>query len=285
MSEPSRASSRRALAAGAVAALAVAGAGYLVGRQSAPTPEPPLRPVAAPVAAPTSRPALPRPVPPLGRADLLAAARAAADALAAGRPVPGEIGELIGRRFELRLSFGCGGPAADDTASGWQYNPDQQTLRVRAAPARLDPGAWLNAPAGEAELVEAFWIDRPWTSSEACPPVEPVQPTTSPERTLAIAQFHGRDQPRSVRRQDESFEAVERVVPGQLNLAAGLRLRLSGRVVAAPGSAGPALCRSPGPAARPVCLLAVSLDSVAIENPADGAELATWDVSSPRASE
>jgi hypothetical protein len=78
------------------------------------------------------------------------------------------------------------------------------------------------------------------------------------------------------RRDGKAYEAVESVAPDALDLSRGLRLRLRGKLARAPG-AGPVLCRAPG-GARPVCILSATFDEVAIENPATGATLATWDV-------
>lgn len=313
MVEPSRRTSRLALAGGLVAAAALAGAGFMLGRNTSPRPEP--IPAPAPLPAP---PPIAAPIPvvaPLGRADLLAAAREAADAAAAGRAVSAEVLALDGRRFELRLPFGCSGPAAEGAPLGWRYDERGRTLRVRAAPVRWPATAWLPPLAAESvEVVEGFWIERPWTTAETCPPrfeaeptpapppspapplrAEPVAPNTTPvpaqtplaptpDQTLAVAQFHAADASRIGRRDGEAFEAVERIAPDQLHLSQGLRLRLTGRIAAAPGD-GPVLCRAPAPDRRPVCLVSVSFDQVAIENPATGGTLATWDVSQRRSPE
>ena len=282
MSEPSRASLRRALAAGAVAALVVGSAGFALGRYTAsPRGHEPAPPAAPIIALPP--PALPTPTPPLGRGDLLAAARAAVSAFAASGPSPAGVAELVGRRFELRLPFGCDGPAPADTALGWRYDPDRGILRVRAVPAHLDPTVWRPGEESGVDAIEAFWIARPWTESEVCPPAGASAPTAVAEHTLGIAQFHRADDPRAVRGEGDGFEAMLRVAPEALDLSRGLRLRLTGRVASVPGAAGPFLCRAPNPAERPVCLLAVSLDRVAVENPSVDAPLATWDVAAPRA--
>lgn len=273
MVEPSRRNSRVALAGGVTAAVALAGAGFMAGRATHPP---------AAVATPTPQPsAWPSPVvaePPapkqtLGRADLLAIARAAADAFASGQPAPSDLAALAGRRFDVRLPFGCHGPADPAAPLGWTYDADAGTLRVRATPARLVPAEWP----GAAEVIEGFWIDQPWRSAEGCAAASPA--AAPPERTLALAAFHGPDDSRVGRRDGEPFAAVEKVAPDALDLAQGLRLRLTGRLVAAPGGTAPAVCRAPPGGGRPVCLLTVALDAVAVENPASGVTLATWSVS------
>ena len=273
MVEPSRSSSRRALAATVAAALGLAGAGFVAGRATrAPTPV--TTPTPEPSAVPTPIVAeTPAPAQALGRADLIAAARAAADASASGLPLPADLTALTGRRFDLRLPFGCNGAAAPADALGWTFDKEAQTLRVRATPASFAPADWAAA----AELVEGFWIEQPWRSVESCQASEAAAAPS--ERTLALAEVHGGDDSRVGRRDGEPFETVAKTAPDALDASQGLRLRLTGRLVAAPGSEAPVLCRATPAGSRPVCLLTVAFDEVAVENPATAATLATWSAS------
>src|SRR3546814_4442581 len=67
--------------------------------------------------------------------------------------------------------------------------------------------------------------------------------------------------------------------PDAFDVSQGLRLRLRGRVDRVPG-AGAVRCIQPaGSEQRPICVVAISLDEVLIENTATGAVLATWSVS------
>ena len=81
---------------------------------------------------------------------------------------------LAGRSFTIRTPFGC----APDRA---KPSPGLagRTLRAKghAAELSLTPADWTQSPlvaaAVEAKVwdaVEGYWIDRPWLSSEACPP-------------------------------------------------------------------------------------------------------------------
>lgn len=282
MVEPSRPRSRLALAGGIAVAIAVAGLGFVIGRNTSPRPTivaPAPIPISTPTPAP--EPSVTVTTPSLGRPDLLAVARGAADAFAAGRQVPPDVTTLAGRRFELRLPFGCDGPAPDEAPLGWRYDDRAETLRVRVTPVRFDTG-WLAPEIAEGvDAVEGFWIDRPWTASEACPPKRPAVAARAaqPERTVALVQFHGVEQSRAGRRDGDAYEAVEKVAPDGLAFGQGFRIRLSGRIGTVPGSASPVLCRAAEtPDARPVCLVAVLLDQVAIENPATGATVAIWEV-------
>src|SRR5690606_24736044 len=104
-------------------------------------------------------------------------------------------------------------------------------------------------------------------------PPAPVPPR--PVRTLAIGQVYTTESPRAGRRGGEPFEAVARMAAGELDVSQGFRLRISGRLAKA-GGAAPVICRQANPASRPTCLLTVTLNEVAIENPATGVTLATW---------
>ena len=282
MDEPSPRSSRLALAGALAAALVVGGAGFLLGRAS-------IQP--APVAPPPSPPSAPAPAPPppvpgvLGRSDLLALAAAAADAEAGGGKSRPAIAAADGRRFELRLPFGCDGPAGEGGTGKmrWHYDEKAEALRVHVAPLSWTAREWFPSDGGRhVEAVEGFWLTRPWTSSETCPaggdrsiPIG-VDPVTLPGQTLALGQIFRSGSARRGRRDGEAYEAVIRVAEKNLDVSQGLRVRLTGRIARA-GDAGPVLCRQPaGPDQRPICLIAVELDEVAIENPATGRTLATW---------
>jgi hypothetical protein len=229
----------------------------------------------------------------LGRADLLALVGAAADAAAAGRDPGPEIAQADGRRFELQLPFGCSGPSEDAAAAmRWHYDPKAQALRIF-----VDPVAWTAQdwwPAGEAdgvEGIEGFWIARPWTSSEGCPrggdrpAAAGTEPVTLPGQTLAVGQIFLAEGGRGGRRDGKPYEAVVQVAEGDLNASQGFRVRMSGRV-ARTGGLGPVRCRQPaGPEQRPICLVSVVMDEVAVENPASGETLATWSVGTGKTTE
>ena len=229
---------------------------------------------------------LPAVEPPLGRAELIAAAASAADAFAAGRPLPESATGLAGREFDLRLPFGCpGAPQLGAGALVARYDEEAQALRVRAEPVRWSPEEWLPSPVPEAapaaEGIEGFWISRPWTSAETCPPAPAAgdaSPPPASEQTLGLAQIFTADTSRVGRRDGKAYETVESAAPGTLDLNQGLRLRLRGKLTRAP-QGGPILCRAPS-ATRPVCLIFMELDEVAVELSSTGANVATWDVSS-----
>lgn len=263
--------------------MVVGGAGFLLGRATTDRPQ---IVVAPPVAAPASRPqpeSTLRAV--LDRSDLIALAAAAADVAGSGGDPRPEIAQAGGRRFELRLPFGCDGPSSEDSeaAMRWHYDAETETLRLHVEPVTWTGGDWW--PGGAAtniESIKGFWIARPWTASEACPvagdravPVG-AEPVMLPGQTLALGQLFFSEGRRSTRRDDRPYKTAIRIPESDLDASAGFRLRVSGRIARTRG-AGPVRCRQPaGPEQRPICLVSVVIDEVAIENPAKDETLATW---------
>lgn len=284
MEEPSLHSSRIALAGGLAAALVVGGAGFLLGRGTTERTPPVVAPT--PVAKPSPEP---EPEPSrgiLGRADLIALAATAADTAAGGRDPATERGVIEGRRFELRLPFGCNGPASEDSGATmrWRYDAADEALRVHVAPVAWTAEDWWSHDApSDIDAIEGFWITRPWTSSEACPSggdrpaAVGAEPVTLPGQTLAIGRIFSAEGARGGRRDGEAYSAVVRIPEDELDASDGFRLRVRGRIARTPD--GPVRCRQPaGAEQRPICLIGVVMDEVAIENPANGETLATWSV-------
>ncbi len=218
-----------------------------------------------------------------GRPELIAAFARAADAAAAGRPLPDANRQLVGRTFSLRLPFGCNGPMNMTHLpwAGWTYDPRKQTLKLTATPERWSEAAWVRTIAGGMpyEAVEGFWIQRPWTSSEDCPvgsaagaeavAAEPVRPT------VGIAQFFAPDAPRTFQRGTRAYSHTIRVPGAEALKERGYRLSLGGRVTGfADGQ--PIHCWNEAPDLRPVCLMAVELARVAFEDSPAGEVLVEW---------
>jgi hypothetical protein len=219
-------------------------------------------------------PAPPAPVPPLGRAGLLAAASAAADATAAGQPLPEQNRALIGRSFEIRLPFGCTGPMAQPAAqwAGWTYDPAAGSLKLVASNQFAELPPWLASVTGDQPIdaAEGFWIERPWTSSEACPTGGAAD---TARQTLGIVQFFAPDAPRTIQRRTRPYTATIRseAPPGE---GITYRLALSGRVVGF-ADRQPIRCWNEADHLPPVCLIAVEISRTAFEN-ADGDILSEW---------
>lgn len=300
MEEPSLRTSKLALAGGLAAILLVGGGGFLLGRGTTQRETIVAPPVPVVAKLPQATPPTPDETPEEGRgvltrSDLIALAAAAADAASGGRPATPQIA-ANGRRFEVRLPFGCGGPAEQGSAAPmlWRYDRDEEVLRVSVSPTVWTPADWATsaermggAEPLAAEAVEGFWIARSWSSAEACPAVtaQPqvtgTEPVTLPGQTLALAQFFAADT-RQDRRADRPFQTSKRIAAADFDAGQGLRLRLSGRIDTLSGR-GPVLCRQPGgPEQRPICVIAVTIGEVGIEL-ATGETLATWNLDRPNA--
>ena len=305
MDEPEFRTSRIAIALGFLAAVAVGGGGFLLGRTTAPRPVP----VEAAPPPQTVLPPTPAESPLLGRADFLALAAKAADAFAAGTPLPADVAGAAGRRFDLVMPLGCAPtPAEQPGKTSWSDDAARGRLRITIPPAVWSGADW--APGTEGiESVEGFWIARPWTNSTACPPPLPPlipaapaapeseggappakQPPASPEatsdtpvtpaaqtdETVAVAQFFTASGSSGIRRAGRPYSIVSRIPPDKFDASRGFRLRLTGRIDKVPGG-GPVQCVQPrGRNTAPACVIATVLDEVRVENPATGTILATW---------
>jgi hypothetical protein len=227
----------------------------------------------APAPAPTTVPLAPPP--PLGRADLLAAVAQAASAAAAGAPAPEAATGLAGRRFSLRLPFGCAGPQSDAWA-GFEYDAGRETLRLSARPETWTDQPWVRTLVATdgTEAIEGFWIRRPWMLMEGCPAVAPLADAAQGDETLGLVQVFDADGSRLARRSGRAYQATEKMSaeprPGQ----GGFRLALEGRV-AATELRGPIRCLAASADQRPVCLVMVEIDRVAFED-ASGRRIAEW---------
>lgn len=284
MQEPSLRTSRLAIAGGILAVFAVGGAGFLLGRATAPDPE-----VSDPVVAETPAPQpspTPEPVRILGRADIIELAEEATDALVAGEPAPAGVREAVDRRFELAVPFGCAGPAGEESAAPlrWRYDREEEALRLHVAATSWAAADWGLSQAAGIEAIEGFWIARPWSSGGDCPQragqarASGMEPVTLPGQTLAVAQFFADGTRREALRDGRPFESVQRVPREEFAAPRGFRLLLSGRIDRVPGG-GPVRCIQPaGIEQRPICVVAVTLDEVRIENPATDELLARWPV-------
>ncbi len=224
----------------------------------------------------------------LTRAALLAAMSRAASAYAAGEPAGGD-DPLVGRRFALRVPFGCNGPqptaaeSAGDGLARWSWGPENETIQLS-----LIPGDWLNTAlisgaggGSDWEAVEGFWIPRPWLTTGECSMVraDPLQSgdgAPSPQ-TVGLAAVFTSEDSRVGRRNGQAYAFTIRPT-GDTPLAApaaGYRVVLEGRLASFPD--GRAIrCRASSPDQRPVCIAAMRLDRVAFTNADSSVLLSEW---------
>ncbi|KRB82899.1 hypothetical protein ASE00_12920 [Sphingomonas sp. Root710] len=278
MREPSIRTSRIAIAAGLAAVLAVGGGGFFLGRASAPRVEQAL-PEPTPQAPTVTRT---EPAKPLGRADLIGLAQQASDAQASGTPLPPTVTGAAGSRFDVVLPFGCAGPSEDGSTPSmrWRYDAATEALRISVTPVLWKAQDW-GFEEGKGPRAEGFWIARPWTSSERCPPSpvpagpSGIEPVTLPGQTLAITQFSD-DAKAGLSRDGKPFNIVKRVRSDDFDGSQGFRLRIKGRV---DRDYGPVRCIQPaGVEQRPICAVSARIDEIRIENPATDEVLASWPI-------
>lgn len=252
-------------------ALFVAGCGPRA-EKAEPAPAPP-----EPSRAPAPAPILLIPPPALTRADIVAAAGAAASAYAAGAPYPGVATKLAGREVSVRLPFGCRPGAGPGAQTAAVLDPKAGTLRLTVKPQTWTDDPRIRALVGSAdtEAVEGFWIRWPWLDSEACPAgAPPVAGAPVAAESLGLAQVFAADGSRLRRRGDRGYETTIKA-PAAMAMAGGFRLVLRGRV-ADPEDHRPVRCVAENQDVRPFCVILLDIDHVAFAT-AEGETLAEWD--------
>ena len=236
---------------------------------------------------PAPAPAAPLADPVLDRAAILSAVDAEASRTAAGLAAAATGDPLAGRRFRMRVAFGCLGPepappegVSDAGAPRWSRSGDGRSIRLRFTPADWTAGD-ATGPAVEGfEQVGGVWINQPWMRSEGCPaPGLPALDTfvlpAPPSVALALLRAEGAS--RLGRADDRAFTFTVR---GQGDAAApdpvrGYRLVLEGRLT--PWADGRVIrCRVSRTDSRPPCAVGVVLDRLAYEDGATGETLSEW---------
>lgn len=247
---------------------------------------------------------------PLDRAALLMAAARAASAAALGQPDADQRRLLDGKRFEVRIRFGCPTgpqPTASDATFAVKFDEVDRMLRVRAAPDLRIGDPRIAAIGGDTvEAVEGFWLHRPWLLAEGCPPapspapspaaspttdteagvevaaaISPGQepkvpsPPSPPNETVGIAEFFTMAHSRTARRDGRAYEAVKELGGVQRPSQIGYNLVLSGRLRQLPLGQVIA-CVAAGPDAPPDCVISAQFDRVRIESPGSREILAEW---------
>lgn len=232
----------------------------------------------------------------MDRAALLQAVALARSAAAAGQDDRQTQRQLDGKQFELRIRFGCGGPAqgAGRGNFGWIYDDAKAVLRIWAAPTiSTDDPAIGGAPEG-VEAVEGFWIPRPWLFQPVCPaaPVTAGPPSASgsPQEgsddprpsdddqaagpRIGIAQFFTAEDARSRRRDKRPYESVTSIDPAP-NSSAGYDIVIFGRLQAL--TDGRVIrCVATAQDRPPDCIVSVRTDRVRFERPGSGETIAQW---------
>ena len=237
----------------------------------------------------------PRPLPPPGPLDretlLIAIAHAASDHAAGVDDLQAQR-TLEGRRFEVRLRFGCGPPGLVAGASGWSFDRDSRKLHIRAVPSLTLDDPLVRTIGRGAEAAEGFWLARPWLLTAVCPAArdaapDPVDTPTDEAREaqeaepaprfarVGLAQFYTETDARTRRRSDRPYEVTQVLAEGDELGEEGFNLILSGRLRAL-GAGRVIHCRGASPDAPPDCIVSSDIDRVWIERPQDQSVIAEW---------
>jgi hypothetical protein len=241
----------------------------------------------------SERPPFLVPEPALDREALLLAVVRAASAHASAKEDIESQRVLDGKRFDLRIRFGCSPDQMMEGALGWHLDEERRTVRLHARPeiTLQDP---LVGTIGDAtfEAVEGFWLHRPWMLTAACPalnapPAIQQQPAQQkrgseqqsvgapPDPLVGIAQFYGEDDSRTQRRLQRPYEAREVLAKGESPSAMGYDLILSGRLRRLPDGRVIA-CASRGTLEPPACIISAEFGRVRLERPDTKEVLAQW---------
>lgn len=235
--------------------------------------------------------------PPFGRARLLLTVTRAASSHAQGIDDSSVQRALDGKRFEVRLRFGCDGQGPVLEGHSYSVDPDGGTLRLRAVPTLSLQDATVRKVAGDdVEAAEGFWLTRPWLLDAACPagesateptdnqdskvasgPVEQGSKPVLPAQRVGVVHFFTSADSRTRQRLDRPFEAVRKLEAGEQVSRNGFNLVLSGRLRAR-GDGRVILCEGSGRDRPPDCVVSTDVDLVWIERPEDKAVLAEWRV-------
>lgn len=126
-------------------------------------------------------PDLLRPEPAIDRRGLLDAVRDAASAHSTGIDYQASQSALAGRRFAIRIPFGCRSFQGGTVNQSFSINrrPDGKSYEIVAAPnlsasevgVSLSPDAAKDGNSADraVEAVEGFWVPRPWMLADRCP--------------------------------------------------------------------------------------------------------------------
>jgi hypothetical protein len=192
----------------------------------------------------------------------------------------------------------------------WRYDEAQETLRVFVAPNVWTDAAPVRAAAAGVgyEAAEGFWIKWPWLRSGDCPlppqpapvnepaadtaetnqvvaaadpaeaatdaPAAETQPAQARE-TLALVELFQPGSRRAARRNGKPYTVVAKLASGEIDLARGLRVVVTGRVVRF-GAGPPIACSSSRIEERPLCLIGTEIDRVAITDASGQRILGEW---------
>ena len=224
--------------------------------------------------------ALPIPEPAMDRAAFLRAVAAAASAHSSGADDSQAQAELDGRRFAIRLRFGCDGAASQGSAAPlrWEVGENQKSFAVFAKPdLSLADGPLEDIPEQTIEAIEGFWIPRPWETTGACPATASgdAEVALPAPQLVGIAQYFTAEDSRVGRRSGRPYVARRKIESSAALPKSGLILLLEGRFE--PWPQGKVIrCTGSGRTRQPACIASAHLDRAAFLRPEDDSVVAEW---------
>jgi hypothetical protein len=223
--------------------------------------------------------ALPLPAAAMDRAEFLKTIAEAANAHVAGVDNKSAQSGLQGRRFAIRVRFGCNGPAlaGSTDALRWSAGKDASSFEVRATPnISLEDPMFMDLSEETIETVEGFWIPRPWLSADTCPrPAAQAIEVTPMPPVAGIAEYFTVEDSRVRSRSGRAYSAVEKLGADDALPTDGLVLLLEGRFTAWPD--GRVIrCRGDGRFRPPACIASVHLDRASVIWPTTDEVIAEW---------
>jgi len=199
---------------------------------------------------------------------ILAALQAMTDAAIGHDDAEGQR-ELRGRKFSVRIRFGC--PGAADPDRSWSYDENKHVLRVKVRSSLTDEGLpKSDLLTKEHQGVVGFALGRPWLLTAGCP-VAGFGAVATAEPVIVVAQLFTEADSR-VQRPQRDYDLTKQVEPDQ-QPSDGLDLVVSGRLTEL-ADGRPIHCAAQGGA--PACIVSARIDRVAVENPATEELLGEW---------
>ena len=205
----------------------------------------------------------------LDREDIILAALHATTSAALGRDDREAQRELKGRKFAVRIRFGC--PGMKDPERSWTYDAEKQVIRVKVQSMLTEEAL----PASDLlrsgyEGAAGFIVGKPWLLTAGCP-VGGFASVGASEPTMVIAQLFTQADSR-VQRPQHSYELTKQLKPED-QPSEGLDFVLSGRLAELPDGRSIHCAAQDGP---PACIISATIDRLAIESPASHDVLGEW---------
>ena len=205
---------------------------------------------------------------PLDRQGLLVAMLQASSAAILGADDARQQESLRGRRFELRMRFGCT-DSRTALERRWTHDERSGALRVVVRP-DIDHDVGEGSEEGSSAHERGFLVPNPTLLAAGCPSAAYAAAPATTSLRFGVVQ---RTDPQGARSRQllESYEVTKKIAPEEAP-SEGLDLIVRGRLET--GGPGPIRCAPRGGIVE--CLALSTIDLVSIEDPANGRLIAEW---------